>query len=85
MVFIEEKSVNQIPMLYEKAQNYLQLDHNLIRIIRNLRTTTAIDVFDNRAFRFKFERIKIRHDRFSNFIARIYDEQTSRINKRVSK
>ena len=63
------------------TQNYLRFDHDFVKIIK--RIEIVIDIANDRAcrFRFGFERIEVRHDQPSDFIARIYNEQIPRIDK----
>ena len=83
---IHRRKANQSnPSTLRGTQDYLRFNHDLARITRSRRTETAADVADDRARRFKFGRIKVGHDRPSDIIARIYDERTPGINKRISK
>ena len=64
------------------TQNYLRFDYDIAKIIRRVRAI-AINIISDRVCRFRFKKTRIRHDRPSDFIARIYDERTPRIDKRV--
>ena len=87
---IHRREANQSnPSNLRGIQNYVRLDHGLARTARTTKhgrtIATAADAVGDRKRRFRFGRIKAERDRLSDFIARIYDERTPRINKRISK
>ena len=84
-IYRRKTSQSNLNNLWE-TQNYLRFDYDLVKIIRKV-NAIAIDIISDRVckIRFRFERIRIKDDRLSDFIAGIYGEWTSRINKWVNK